>query len=242
MAIYDYEARLLEEKEELIMKKMVKNGLIVDNVIVLNQDYNFIKDGCVIRAEKGSIGIIRDIIIDGIDENENAKCTLSMYFYASDYCLSLNFSTTENNDNKIAIEGNEINIKDLFTVLDENNEITQAVKQYEELETAFNIASSRFYDSINLWKVLRVLWIGAIIFSCVFIAMFMKRNIESILCEMFLTLVIVAIALIVIVVIWEITDVFYSDTSIGKKKERELEAALEVIEELDKKSCGEREN
>lgn len=242
MAIYDYEARLLEEKEELIMTKMVKNGLIVDNVIVLNQDYDFIKDGCVIRAEKGSIGIIRDVIIDGIDENENAKCTLSMYFYASDYYLSLNFSTTENNDNKIAIEGNEINIKDLFTVLDENNEITQAVKQYEELETAFNIASSRFYDSINLWKVLRVLWIGAIISSCVFIAMFMKQNIESILCEMFLTLVIVAIALIVIVVIWKITDVFYSDTSIGKKKERELEAALEVIEELDKKSCGEREN
>lgn len=240
MAIYDYEARLLEEKEELIMKKMVKNGLIVDNVIVLNQDYDFIKDGCVIRAEKGSIGIIRSITIDGFDKNENAKCTLSMYFYASDYYLSLNFSTTENNDNKISIEGNEINIKDLFTVLDENNEITQAVKQYEELETAFNIASSRFYDSINLWKVLRVLWIGVIIFSCVFIAMFMIQNIESILCEMLLTLVIVAIALIAIVVILEITDVFYSDTHIGKKKEKELEAALEAIEELDKKSCGER--
>lgn len=238
MAVYNYEKKLFEEKEELIMKKMEKNGLVVDNVLVLNQDYDFIKDGCVIRAEKGSIGIIRSITIDSFDKNENAKCTLSMYFYASDYYLSLNFSTTENNDNKIVIESNEINIKDLFTVLDESNEITQAVKQYEELETAFNIASSRFYNSINLWKVLRVLWIGAIIFSCVFIAMFIIQNIESILWEMFLTLVIVAIALIAIVVIFEITDVFYSDTHIGKKKEKELENALEIIEKLDEKSCG----
>ena len=240
MAIYDYTARLLEEKEELIIKKMEKNGLVVDNVIVLNQDYDFIKGGCVIRAEKGSVGIIRDVIIDGIDENGNAKCTLPMYFYASDYYLSLNFTTTENNDSEIAIEGKQINIKDLLTVLDESNEIAQAVKQYEELENALFKDTIRYDNSINLWKVLRVLWIAAIVFSFMFIARNTPWKDIPIPYFVFSVLVMLILATVAILFIIGITAVDYSDTSIGKKKEKELEAALEAIEELDKKSCGER--
>lgn len=239
MAIYDYELKIINKKKESVLRKMEEYGLTIDKVVVFNQDYDFIKEARTYRVEKGTIGYISDFGINRI-VNDNIHCYFAVSFYTNEHLLTLRFITTENNDTEAIIEDSEISLKELLKTPEERDEITKAIEKYETLKKVYRDKEKKFDNSFNCWKLLRVFWTVALVIAFGNLALILYGNISSFVIRIMSIMGVVIFACWVIAIFLGITDIPYSRTPDGKRQKEKVDTAIKAIEELERKSCGER--